>query len=1040
MTVELDRELDFAPAAAVQRQMWVVDRMDPSSCVYNEHLAFWLDGALDASVLENAWNDLVAAHDALRLVFAVRDGELYQAVRPQYRCRFEHARFDSDEPALSWGGQLVERRYDISADPPTAIGLGAVGDNRHLFVIGFHHAVMDAGSIGLLFEELGARYRERLLGLEPSIEPTAVGYTDFVAASQTPQFAERVEALLPAVLEKLRQPGVVSAEIPGDRDRPAVKSTAGRLAEAPFPEGIVPRLRAFAASHRVTPFQVLLAGMGSLLHRYGGQSDMVLGVGSSGRPQEYAEVVGPFSCVAPVRLRAAGSATFADVVDDARDAALRLETDQFVPFSRVVSELVDGRDPSRTPLVQIVFNAPPLQFAPDVLDGCRLTSARVPRNRSRFDLLVNLEWHGPDVVGTAEYDSALFDHSTVTGFLSDLGVFIDAAMSAPALPLDAVQLPARQRPPGSVARFAGDTAAAPDQDSDPITEGGSARGTRLEEHLLGHCRDLLSDPAVAATDDFFAVGGHSMVAARLIQRLSEEFDTEVPLLLLFENPVIADLAAELDRQFPEFDEVLAQVAGLSPEEIADLERLDPDHGNDHETAADAAPSSSDGPGRVEQQVDAVSPHEEPFWLMEQFAPGSAVNTLTLRIPGRGPLDVAAFTAALKDVVARHEILRTSYRTGEAAAAQRSVAETVDVTVEEVVAGSESADAVAERECRTGFDVSTAPLIRTVIVHTDDQAFEILLSCHHLVMDYWCVTQVMLPELSAYYRQHLGGPAVDLDPPHGYRSAILREATWRASPEARAQRRYWRERLDRMATPALSTDRPRPEVSEFTGATVGRRLAADVRDSVAGYARDHRTTSFAVLSAVTAATLNRRADGAETVLMCPVENRRQIVDTRVMGTFVNLIALRYTFADDLSLAGLVQQSRSVVRGGYANQSVPIAEALGSVGLENVISSGQGQYCVLNVFAADTGLQLDGCTIEPGTVVPHPSAGTDLELSVTESAAGLALDLKYRPSLWNASSMEALLDDLEQILRALIDDDSQLVHGAIDRSGKDLLDPR
>ena len=1059
-------------AAAVQQQMWVVDRMDPAASIYNEDIAFWLEGDLRPDVLEAAWRFLADRHEVLRYVFEVRDAELGLSVASEAELSFVVVDCATDDEALAWGARLVQEPYDITARPPVRFGLARVGEHRHLLVIGFHHAIIDVGSIGLLFEELSEVYSARLIGHRPALAPVQQTYRDYIAWADRDEHRRLVDELLPEVVGRLTAAGGAhSAELPCDRPRRPVKSTHGQLTEAAFPGGIVRRLRAFAVGHRVTPFHVLLAGMAAMLRRYTRLDEMIFGVGSSGRAEGFEEAVGPFACFVPVRASTHASTTFVDLLDQARTIGLDMAGSQFVPFSQVVSRVITARDPSRSPLVQIVFNAPPLTFRADVLEGCQLRAARLPRTRARVDMLVNLEWAEDDIIATAEFDDSLYDPETVTTFLGQLGVLIDQAMRQPGVPVDQIPIP-WPAAPIAVTRANGATPPAVLDDDGFVTAvsgeprvlepngwdapvgveanllvdgmpvadirvrrladgrlrwrrpddkvadraAGMARGSRVERHVLEVGRDLLENPDAAPDDDFFVAGGHSMLAARLVQRLGDEFGVDVPLLMVFEHPVLSELAAELEAQFPEIDQVLHRLEGLSDREVADLTAAHP---------ADGLPEDEvDDP----DAVTYLSGHEQPFWLMEQFAPGGSVNTLTLRIRGRGPLDVPALEYALNRVIDREEILRTSYGADATMNALRRVHESAPIRIAVHGTDQDGADALAHRESTTGFDIARAPLVRCCVAFTGSDGFDILLSCHHLVMDYWGVTQVMLPAVSAFYRERMAGVPVRLGPSEGYRRAILRDVEWRAGAQAGAEVEYWREQLDGMRPAEFRTDHPRRDDVDFRGGAATAEVAPTLVARVEDYLTAHRTTLFAVISAAVAATAHGWSGRDDVTFMSPAENRRHEADARVMGTFVNLVALRYRFPAGLTWDDLVAQSRRVALDAYANQSVPISVALANVGQQNVIASGQGRYLVLNVFSDRTGLDLEGCRIDGGEIVPHDSASTDLELSVLGAQDRLSLSMKYRSSLWEPATVERILADVIDALRHVVTDGARPVEAA------------
>lgn len=1167
-------EREPLPATPVQEQMWLVDEMDPRAAVYNEHLALDLHGEVHPKALAAAFTRLVERHTALRTVLPVRGGRLHQELADPWQVDLtapDHYTDLSAAPreerlaeARRWATRLVEEAYSLTTRPPVRVALARCGEERHLLVLGFHHAVMDAGAAAQLLTELGALYAAETGGEAAGPPPVRVDYRDFTRWHGQLLDSGRLDAERDAWVAELQgAPHVL--EMPEDRQRPATKATTGALAVHAFPAGIVPRLRAFSAEHRVTPFHTLLAAFAAVVHRHSGADDMLLGICGDGRPEGYEDAVGAFSCMIPVRMRVPGDLPFDELLSAARETTLTAYDRQFIPFRQVVQESLERRDAARTPLVQVVFNAPPVFFEEDTLPGLRMTPVEIPRTRCRFDLLFNLEWRGDDIVATVEYDSGIYEPGTVERLVAHFASAVVSGLADPGLPVDALVLADPEAPrAAAVPEYAGGTLAAqigphvapaPGEElrvladstgsprlaaalgarpSDPGEAGGSGtpdgagqappgaltlwtgpapgagaapgegrvhhvlpfeagalvlrgdgevvalpaatelrepsgwpapdgvegrllvdgveagagcglrlrvlhdgrarwrlrttrhvgerdgtvRSPAVERYLVELVGALLEDDGITAEDDFFAVGGHSMLAARMVQYLSDSFGVDVPLLLVFENPELDGLAAAIAARYPEVATALAEMETFTDEEVA-------------ARADGAGPEADQEAGRALGAEEAaretgLGAAEEPFWLMEQFAPGSPVNTLTLALRIEGPLDLSALTWALQQAVAREEILRTTYHLDEAAGEPRRRVATEARFALDVrdLRGPDAEDALARlaAECaERGFDVARLPLIRVTVARIGDEAHELLVTCHHLVMDYWAVTKVLFPQVAAAYRWRTTGEGALAEPPAvTFRQVVAEERRRGGSPAAQAQLRYWQRRLDGMEPLALPTDRHRPATPSFDGDVVYRLVPTELREALDAFVTRERVTPFVVLATALAAVLREWSGCDDVQLLTPSENRLDLERADVMGAFVNLLVLRYADPGAArTWRGLLAMTREIVAGAYAHQSLPAAEALASAGAGSLVGSGAGSYVTLNVFQADAGLTLAGCTVGHGRIVAHSRASTDLEISTLIVEDGLLFDIKYRTALWDRGSVEAFAARLEGALRALVE---------------------
>lgn len=1157
----------LTPAAPVQEQMWLVDEMDPDAAVYNESLSFELSGELSVAALEDAWNAMIVRHEMLRTVMMTEDERLWQCAVEPWRVHLDPTDFadlpsqEAREGVRAWAQELIEARYDIAARPPVRIGLARMARDRHVLVVAFHHAVIDAGSVALLFEELGAAYEDARAGHPPERTDPASSYVDFVHWHLEQIGSGTLHEERAAWVSELAKAEHV-LEMPPDRPRPAVKSNHGDLVTFPFPRAIVPGLREFAARQRVTPFAALLGCLATLLYRHTRVEDMIVGVGCEGRVPGHERTIGPFSCMAPVHLSLStdgpiGDQPVAEVTERARDAILELERRQFIPFRTLVSDVLDHRDPSRTPVVQVVFNAPPLHFAPDTFSGSHLRMVHIPRSRARFDFLINLSWLDDDIEATVEYDDNTYSPRTAQRIVQEFGAVVESVVtdtgttvggvplgppatvleegpgdvaqvcaallegtgtgpvvhgaleghpreealtSAAALQgvetlpaedptegvphelvrLGCVAISEEDRPPhGYLLPVPGGTVAllvdpdAADADRGRITassvhlsvqdpcggpaaveqEGvlavagsevgeatlrfrtgddgvtrwrliGGVRPANLGEsvaktpteryltHLVEEKLDL-AEGSVGPGDDFFGIGGHSMAASRLVQSLEADFGEQVRLLHVFEFPLIRDLAATLESENP------AIAAALAEAELLDDAELDALAGSVHEEDTEPV----DG-----WALDGLTPTEEPFWLSEQFVPGSSLNTLALAFSVRGPVDSEALHTALSSVVERHDILRTTFESGPDLVPRRVVHETAPAAFTHVefdrISGAEREHEVTrlyEAEGGRGYDVGELPLLRLTLATLSPDEHLLILSCHHLVMDYWCVTRVLMPEISTFYRCAVEGTDVPDLPQPLSSSEVVRAALEREhSRQARNSAQYWRSRLADVPPLRLPTDHERPAEPSFEGAVGYFGAPPELSSQLAEFTAERGVTAFIVCAAALAGVLARWSGEQDVHFLTPAENRVDLASATTMGAFVNVLMLRFDVPVGSTWDELLRRTRTTVLDGYAHQSFPGTSMLQAAGRDSYIIGGSGTYVTLNLFQGDSGVDLVGTHVGDGRILPNRTAGTDLELTVLDQSKDMRLEAKYRTRLWERETVDRFLHEYRYALEELITD--------------------
>jgi hypothetical protein len=271
------------PTSYAQQRMWFLHQLDPTSSVYVSARVVRLQGPLDVAALERALNEVVARHEALRTRFSVIDGAPLQVVLPELTVRIEvvlaeDAAVDAieDHPALREVLRETRRPFDLATAPLLRVQLLRLHATDHVAVFGFHHIVVDGWSMAIFDRELSAAYRSCTSGRPVMLAPLPIQYADYADWQQSP---ERIEALANELAYWRGQlDGVCPVlELPGDHPRARVQSFRGSRFSFQLSPEETRTLRALSRREGVTLFMTLLAAFATLLHRYTGQDDLLVG-------------------------------------------------------------------------------------------------------------------------------------------------------------------------------------------------------------------------------------------------------------------------------------------------------------------------------------------------------------------------------------------------------------------------------------------------------------------------------------------------------------------------------------------------------------------------------------------------------------------------------------------------------------------------------------------------------------------------------------------------------------------------------------------
>ncbi|MEO3808387.1 amino acid adenylation domain-containing protein [Sphaerisporangium sp. B11E5] len=404
------------PCTPQQEGLWLLQRLGPSS-MYHLSFALALRGALDVPALERALLALVVRHEALRTRFAEEKGLPRQVVDPPPAAISLPVERVEAGGVESWVSDCMTRPFDLAAGSLFRAALARLGPDEHVLVLVVHHIVADGWSLRMLADELSLAYAaERGAGAaelpEVSLQPGdhAVWQRDRLDdAEMDRRLAYWREALA----------GLPTLDFPADRPRPAQPTGAGAALNRRVPDDTAAAARAYARTHQVSFLAVSQAALLTVLHRYTGQDDLVLGSIFSGRTRrEMERIVGFFANTVVLRTDLGGEPTFAEVVRRCHETVLNATAHQDVPFGVIVDALQPERVAGRNPLFQVSLTLQPAGNQADLSLGDVAAEPLDAAGRSaRFDIGIEMT-DAPDGMWVSmEYSTELFDVGRMERFL-----------------------------------------------------------------------------------------------------------------------------------------------------------------------------------------------------------------------------------------------------------------------------------------------------------------------------------------------------------------------------------------------------------------------------------------------------------------------------------------------------------------------------------------------------------------------------------------------------------------------------------------------
>ncbi|MFH8568035.1 amino acid adenylation domain-containing protein [Streptomyces sp. NPDC017993] len=547
-----------------------------------------------------------------------------------------------------------------------------------------------------------------------------------------------------------------------------------------------------------------------------------------------------------------------------------------------------------------------------------------------------------------------------------------------------------------------DRAALPDPE---FAAGPPARAPRTpeEEILCGQFADILGLDRVGVDDDFFALGGHSLLAMRLLSRIASTFGARIGIKALFDAPTVAGIADRL---------------GSADDTRPPLLPADREGGASHALKAQ---------GRI-----PLSFAQRRLWFLNRLEGPNATYNVPLVLRLTGEIDRPALRAALRDVVTRHESLRTVFPESDGVPRQHVLGpvEGTPVLEEAEVGGDELAAAVDETVMR-GFDLIAQPPLRARLLTTAGTGTAVLvLVTHHIAGDGWSLTP-LLRDLGQAYASRTRGTAPAWQPlPVQYADYALwqREVMGDENdPESRLSRQleHWTTVLDGLPEELeLPTDRPRPDAASYRGDNVPFTLDANGHAGLLALARANGVSVFMALQAGLAALLTRLGAGTDIPLGTPIAGRTDDALDELVGFFVNSLVLRTDTSGDPTFRELLARVRETDLAAYTHQDLPFERLVEELNPTRSLARHplfQIMLILHNIGRPEAALEGLEVRVEGAEA---PVAKFDLSVSLWEQyaddggAEGILGQIEYATDLFDRSTAETVADRFQRLLTAAV----------------------
>ncbi|VAW42410.1 Polyketide synthase modules and related proteins, partial [hydrothermal vent metagenome] len=438
--IRLDEKEDGCILSFAQQRSWFLDQLTPENPFYNMPQTIRFVGQLNVPALTQALNEITRRHETLRTVFIAVDGRPLSFITPHVTLELHTASVQAmpEQKRMSAAQELlvaeVQRPFDLTRGPLIRPFLIEINPQEHILLLTMHHIVSDGWSTGILLNELAALYPAFCDNKPSPLPELPIQYADFAAWQRKWLQGDRLQFHLSYWQRQLHN--LPTLELPTDHPRPPIQTVEGARQWFELPSTLTEAVETLSQKENVTTFMFLLATFQTVLHRYSGQEEIVIGSPIANRNRSEIEgLIGFFANMLVLRTDFSNSPTFRELLKQVRETTLDAYEHQDLPFEKLVEELQPERDLSRTPLFQVIFAFQNAPMSALELPGLTLNSLPIDKGTAAYDFNVAMWRNNQTLKGRIEYNTDLFEDATIARFDSHFQQLLEGIVANPDTPI-----------------------------------------------------------------------------------------------------------------------------------------------------------------------------------------------------------------------------------------------------------------------------------------------------------------------------------------------------------------------------------------------------------------------------------------------------------------------------------------------------------------------------------------------------------------------------------------------------------------------------
>ncbi|KAA8786040.1 amino acid adenylation domain-containing protein [Paenibacillus amylolyticus] len=979
-TISELRELGFIPGASPvmeialsleQKQLLLTTlHGEDANAALNQSIILKMKGDMNPSALEQAVNQIIQRHEALRTVIhADRETQQIKEVM-EFHCTwldFSMYVGEKQEQEISdWLSSDASEAFNLqSGEPLFRITLLKQAANQYVMVLTFHHIIADGWSIALFVQELEQIYSSLIRGTPVQL-PEATPFRQYLTWQRLQQGRGAYDQGLQFWQKQfsLSYPNVV---LPTAQSVEVQKGYSGARYSMKLDHSLTASLRALSINNKNSLFVTMFAAFHLYLHRLTGQSQLVIGVPTAGQSHMRKNaLMGNCVNIVPVHHSLLTEQSVADHIVQLKEKLALVMEHQYVPLTLVSEHLASTSAPETRILFNMDRTIHHLQF-----DNIETKLVSYPIKHISYDLFLNITDVSHELYLDFDYNTDLIGHEIMKLWSEGFIGLLHRMVSRPEAEILSLTLFTDQQ-----------QAQLDDMYNQFKTERAvSIRHTAefayplndIERKLARIWEDVLSLDQVGRNDHFFDLGGNSLQATVMLTKVHQQFAQHISIVQLFKNRHLKELASLIT------DENVSPIVPIRPLEVKEL----------YET----------------------SPAQQRIYFLDQFEPNSVFQNMCGHLTVRGDIDEARLIDALEQMVKRHEAFRTSFHLVEGELYQ-AIAPSIDFQVKR---SEQSYDSFEQhiKAFTKPFNCSQAPLIRAEFIRVNDDHAEILIEMHHIISDGYSVGILTNELIDAYDGRNM--PKIKVE----YKDFVAWQKDYMTGENYSQQEKYWLDQFSgEIPSLNLPTDFVRTPYVTSAGSRLSFVLDHHLKDSLNSLAKQTGTTLFMVLLAAYNTLLHRYTAQEDIIVGTPTSGRNHPDVERIVGVFIQTVAIRTQPKANKSFRSYLEEIKNQSLDALNNQDYLFDHLVEKLNIHRE-STGTALFNTMYIFQ-NTALnqrQEKDCSFK----VRESNVGVslyDLMFIVEDDHECLEMHLNYKTDLFERNTIDRMKTHLLNILRDIV----------------------